>query len=167
MSYRPEKIISGGQTGSDIGAIVAAKDMEILTGGWAPLGFKTEKGPQPVLASYGLLETEDSGYNLRTELNVCDSDATLIFARNPRSKGTLLTMQCAMRNGKPFSPPINPTDPDAYAQVSEFLLKHRPAVLNVAGNRESVAPGIARQVVDLLTYTLEQLNSPVVTHAAG
>ena len=166
MSYRPAKLISGGQSGSDIGALVAARRLGIPTGGWAPRGFLTEKGRQPVLAEYGLIEAESEQYPQRTEWNVRDSDATLIFSRNPKSRGTLQTMQCAMRLKKSFSQPIDPRGPDALEQVCEFLDKHRPAVLNVAGNRESVAPGIALEVVNLLVAVFAAMASRDTDRAA-
>ena len=42
MGYRPSKIISGGQTGADMGGLLAAKDLGIRTGGWMPKGWLTE-----------------------------------------------------------------------------------------------------------------------------
>lgn len=45
----PPKIISGGQTGVDICALRAAKRANIETGGWAPFGYITIKGPQKEL----------------------------------------------------------------------------------------------------------------------
>jgi hypothetical protein len=38
------KIISGGQTGADIGALKAAKECGFATGGMAPYRYWTEKG---------------------------------------------------------------------------------------------------------------------------
>ena len=42
------KIISGGQTGADYGALLAAHALGLETGGWAPKGWRTEDGPKPV-----------------------------------------------------------------------------------------------------------------------
>lgn len=36
-------VISGGQTGADFGALLAARDCGIETGGWAPKGWLREK----------------------------------------------------------------------------------------------------------------------------
>jgi len=41
------KIISGGQTGADQGAIDAAIKYSFLYGGWIPKGRLTENGPLP------------------------------------------------------------------------------------------------------------------------
>ena len=51
----PKKIISGGQTGADLGALVGARRVGIETGGTAPKGFRTDRGLQPVLRQYGLV----------------------------------------------------------------------------------------------------------------
>ena len=45
-----ECIISGGQTGADQGGLLAARKSGIQTGGWCPLGWRTELGPAPWLA---------------------------------------------------------------------------------------------------------------------
>ena len=49
-----KKIISGFQTGADIGGILAAKRLGLETGGTMPKGFRTEDGPRPEFAElYG------------------------------------------------------------------------------------------------------------------
>ncbi len=72
------KIISGGQTGADMGGLLAAKELGLETGGTAPGGYKTEKGRNLDLRDiYGL--TQFGTYPQRTRINVRDSDATVIF----------------------------------------------------------------------------------------
>ena len=66
--YRPDKIISGGQTGADIGGLIGAKRAGIKTGGTAPRGYKTEKGPQIQSLKYlGLVEHPSEHYRHRTQ----------------------------------------------------------------------------------------------------
>ena len=72
-------IISGGQTGVDRGALDAALKLDIPHGGWCPHGRLAEDGPIP--DCYRLRETDSAEYAVRTELNVFDSDATLILCR--------------------------------------------------------------------------------------
>jgi hypothetical protein len=72
-----EKIISGGQTGVDRGALDAALEASFPCGGWCPKGRKAEDGPIP--ARYPLKEMDGPAYRLRTERNVRDSDGTLIL----------------------------------------------------------------------------------------
>ncbi len=44
---RVTRIVSGGQTGADQGALMAAKRLGLSTGGWMPQGFTTEAGTRP------------------------------------------------------------------------------------------------------------------------
>ncbi|KKL28978.1 hypothetical protein LCGC14_2369790, partial [marine sediment metagenome] len=74
------KVISGGQTGADQGGLEAGKELGLETGGTAPLGWKTEDGPQPeLLKGFGLRECTQPGYPVRTRRNVLTSDGTVIF----------------------------------------------------------------------------------------
>ncbi|HME98544.1 MAG TPA: putative molybdenum carrier protein, partial [Terriglobia bacterium] len=58
-----KKIISGGQTGADMGGLLAARELGIETGGMAPKGWLTENGPEEVLLrSFGLSECEEEGF---------------------------------------------------------------------------------------------------------
>src|SRR5690349_5441806 len=74
-----QKIISGGQTGADMGGLLAARELGIETGGTAPRGWLTENGPQErLLRNFGLLECEESGFPARTRRNVANSTRTLL-----------------------------------------------------------------------------------------
>jgi hypothetical protein len=121
-------IISGGQTGADQGGLRAARRRGIPTGGWAPAGFLTENGPEPSLADEFGLQECDGGYDERTVLNAEWGDGTVIFARDLESNGSRLTLMALEEAGKPY------------------LLNPAPKALNVAGNRESLAPGIGNEV---------------------
>ena len=95
-----EKIISGGQTGADQGALDTAMRLGIDHGGWIPKGRKTEAGPLP--EKYQLTEMPTGEYHLRTEKNVVSAEATVIFSHGPLSGGSLLTQQAAERHGRPW-----------------------------------------------------------------
>lgn len=143
MSYRPERIISGGQTGADQGALIAARELGILTGGTAPKGWRTEAGPTPWLADYGLVEAPTRGYTHRTSRNAFDSDATVVFG-DPTSPGSRLTIRLCEQAGKSWI--ANPTP----SGLASWCWLKDVKVLNVAGNRESVNPGIGERVRALL-----------------
>ena len=96
---RPAKIISGGQTGVDRGALDAAIALGVPHGGWCPHGRLAEDGIIP--ARYQLRQTDSPEYHVRTEKNVQDSDATLILYRGEMKGGTKLTWQLAERHAKP------------------------------------------------------------------
>jgi hypothetical protein len=145
------KIISGGQTGADRAALDAAAALGMTTGGTAPSQYWTEAGPDPTLRALGLIA--EGTVESRTERNVIDADATVIFATRADSPGSALTLAVARQRGKPVIV-IDPWMAGAPEQFADFLRRHAPAVLNVAGHRESQAPGIYCRVFDLLTSVL-------------
>ena len=131
------QVISGGQTGADQGALYAASEM-IETGGFAPNGWKTSRGPDESLKKFGMLEHSASGYKPRTKKNVEISDATLIIASNFSSPGTVVTLGACKIYKKPFAlikvadgEPIFNVD-----ELAEFIVFNSVSVLNVAGNRD-------------------------------
>ena len=141
-------IISGGQTGADWGGLLAAADVGIATGGLAPRGYLTELGANLELAKFGLVETNSTDYDVRTVQNVLAADATVIFADHIDSDGTKLTISSCIKHLKSYL--INP---DALA-LHDWLIQQQVQVLNVAGNRESVAIGIGDRVRQILRDAL-------------
>jgi hypothetical protein len=139
---RPEKIVSGGQTGVDRGALEAAIALGIAHGGWCPRGRLAEDGPIP--ARYELVETESPEYRVRTERNVLDSDATLLLVRGVLRGGTKYTRQMAVRHRKPWLV-VDLGQPADDHKVREWLEQNGVSVLNIAGPRESQSPGITEQ----------------------
>ena len=75
-------IYSGGQTGADRAALDWAISENIPHGGWCPRGRKAENGRIP--ARYQLQETVSTGYAERTERNVMEADATVVFTLQQR-----------------------------------------------------------------------------------
>jgi hypothetical protein len=145
--FLPRKIISGGQTGADQGALAAARELGRETGGWMPEGFRTDEGPRPDLASeYDLSESNNRGYKDRTRTNVVISKGTLIFG-NPDSPGCRLTREYVERYYKKLfliGWTSGKADPPEYKQEDfrDWLHYYRIETLNVAGNRERTQPGI-------------------------
>ena len=144
------KIVSGGQTGADRAGLDWAIANGVPHGSWCPKGRKSEDGS--INARYNLTETPTSAYLRRTEWNVRDSDATLIFTVLEKlDGGSKRTAAFADRLGKPWMhcfPRIHPN------YVANFLAKHQVKVLNIAGKRESSAPGIGKVVADALDQAL-------------
>lgn len=146
-----QRIISGGQTGVDRAALDVAMDLGLRCGGWCPAGRAAEDGPIP--ADYPLVETASDDPAERTDLNVRDSDGTLIITTGKLAGGTALTEHCAIGRGKPFLV-TDPADREAASGVREWLEANGIEVLNVAGPRESEAPGIYGLALALLTNAL-------------
>jgi hypothetical protein len=149
------KVISGAQIGADMAGLLGAKAVGIETGGHCPKGFKTERGSKPELAKLGVKETKTSGYPERTELNVINSDATLLATMIHDSAGSKLTQALCDKHKKPvigvgfFTG--NPPDVDTTAhRLADYLHEQKIEVLNVAGNRESKAPGLQTWLCQVL-----------------
>ncbi len=142
---RLKKVISGGQTGVDIAALRAAADANLETGGSIPKGFLTERGCDPSLKNFGLVETPSTSYVPRTENNVKNSDATLWYG-NMTSRGGQLTRRMCDKHGKAFVIINN----DTSQSVFELIRDRGYKTINVAGNRESVSPGIEKRAYALL-----------------
>ena len=160
------KIISGGQTGADLGALKAARKTGLRHGGWAPKGFKTEHGKSLWLQSvYGLRETISAKYEVRTIANIRHSDGTLIIAANFDSPGTRLTWNAVRQAKKPVAC-VSMLDPWNPKRIAKWIWDKQIAVLNVAGNRESVAPGIEDFTQEYLTQVLH-LFAELLLHGSG
>lgn len=151
---RPSIIISGMQSGADQGCLRAARTLGIATGGYAPKGYLTEGGPDPAFGKeFGLLEHwSQHDYAPRTEANVKLGDATVIFGR--RSVGSNLTERLCQQHRKPFIWITDPAKPGEMLRFKLWLARHQPEVLNGAGNRESVTPGIGALVEAFLVKAL-------------
>lgn len=145
-----KKVCSGGQTGADIGGILAANKVGLETGGWAPKGWWTEKGPMPQLADFGLQEHQSMNYPARTYQNVKDADATIRFAVNFDSTGEKCTYKGIVKYGKPYID-VHVLRPRDHEEVVDWLIRNNVETLNVAGNRESTSPGLEEFVVNYLT----------------
>ena len=144
------RIVSGGQTGVDRGALDFAISRGIEHGGWVPKGRKAEDGPVPL--TYGLTETKTSRYAERTRNNVLDSDGTLIIHEGRPSGGTALTRFVARAAGKPLLviDISRTTTADAVKAIRPWIEENGVSILNVAGPRESQRPGIYRRTRALL-----------------
>lgn len=143
-------VISGGQTGADRAGLDWAIANGVKHGGWCPKGRRAEDGP--IDERYQLVETEKPNYVDRTRRNVRDSDATLIFTMGEElTGGSKRTAEFARQLEKPwlhFRPGVAPK------YITRFLLKHHVKTLNVAGQRESSAPGIGDLVRGALGQAL-------------
>lgn len=145
------RIVSGGQTGADIAALDWAIANNVEHGGWCPKGRRSEDGPIP--SQYQLKETPQGNYLQRTEWNVRDSDATVIFTlTNDLDGGSKQTARFAEKLHRPllhFRPGVH----EKY--LANFLVNNQVTILNVAGKRESSAPGIYQFTHEVLSRALD------------
>ena len=148
-------IVSGGQTGVDRAALDVAIEQGVPYAGWCPQGRAAEDGSIP--ARYLLSETPSTEYAQRTQWNIRDSDATVVFSVDPKVRGgTALTINVARRLAKPclhLAQSRHPAD-EAVARLGAFLQANRVARLNVAGPRASMEPDAAHYAKTVLIALL-------------
>lgn len=131
------KIVSGGQTGVDRGALDAALMLGVPCGGWCPAGRLDENGVIP--ERYPVTELNGGGFRERTIKNVQDSDGTLVLYFSEIRGGTGTTVDACAEFQKPCRP-INCSDVtpmSAAALAADFVRQFRIKTLNVAGPRAS------------------------------
>ena len=169
MTMPISSIISGGQTGADRGGLDAAIACNIPHGGRCPKGRKAEDGVIP--AKYLLQESKSASYTVRTEANVRDSDATVVFTLGRATGGSLKTIEFCHKHKKPCLHIDLATHDKSrtvkavvdwlegrgeYDQDGLFAIK--PSVhcnLNVAGSRESKAAGIQEMVMVVMVEVVK------------
>lgn len=153
-----ELVLSGGQTGVDQAALRAAHAVGLATGGAMPRGFLTEDGPRPDLAEmFGVVELASADYPTRTRRNVDDADAVL-WLGDWHSPGARTTLDHCRLTRKPFFIIMPMTTRPS--EVVAWLRTGGYRVLNVAGSRESRAPGIGARAERFLTTVFRQLIGP-------
>jgi len=143
------KIISGGQTGADRAGLDAGLATGLSIGGWCPKGRLSEDGAIPAI--YPLTETTTKDYRRRTLWNIRDSDATMIIISGKLGRGSKLTERYCRELGKP-SLVVDVSQAVDVAAISDWLAGVE--VLNVAGTRESNAPGLYTKALNLLVEVL-------------
>lgn len=162
----PSKIVSGGQTGGDRGGLDAGLALGLPIGGYCPAGRRAEDGRIPDV--YPMIEVDETNYLVRTERNARESDATVVFnAESALSSGCAATVRYAKKAGKPYlvlkgGPTTLGTVSENAGLLARWLAETRPAVLNVAGNRESSVPGLQSAVAAVLAHAIRAAQTIVV-----
>ena len=154
--FRPKRIVSGGQTGVDRSALIAAQNLGYDHGGFCPAGRTAEDGQIP--DRFPLTECDSPSYLVRTRMNVEHSDATLVLGYETEpSGGTLRTCEFATAHDKPYSYyRIDVHEPLAIAKLIRCWWRFlEPECVNVAGPRESKAPGIQKHALLVMSLTLQ------------
>ena len=134
----------------DRAALDFALHHKIPCGGWCPKGRRAEDGMIP--ERYPLQETKSPDYEVRTKLNVDQSEGTLIITLGQMDSGTLLTHDYATSTDKPCL--VIDANGQEYSKVYQWLRLNGVNVLNTAGPRESNAPGIYQSAYQILTRVL-------------
>jgi hypothetical protein len=151
-----EKVVSGGQTGTDRAALDAALELGIPIGGYCTADRRAEDGPIPDRYPLTTLATND--YPSRTRANIQEATATLVLYAGPiTSPGTRLTISLCKqkRNGDMWlGIELNEANAETVKFARDWLAFRRVRVLNVAGPRESKNPGIYQNAKAFLLAVL-------------
>lgn len=154
------KIVSGVQTGADRGGLDAAIYCELPYGGWVPKGRKAEDGVIPYKYE-SMKETKSADYLVRTEANVVDSDATLVFCYGAPTGGSRKTVDFAKKHGKAYlAVDLDIDNGKTLDRICAFIsgLTDDSGVFNVAGSRESKCPGIQRATEVMMVEVISRVN---------
>ncbi|MEO0841838.1 MAG: putative molybdenum carrier protein [Cyanobacteria bacterium J06643_5] len=166
-SLRILGITSIGQFGADLGALEAAKNKGISTGGIAANGFLTERGSRTDLYEYyGLVQGEPGKgfgqtYKNAYAANIRHTDATVLIGRilNRTDSTEKDLLSIINRYNRPYliipkeDILINPEN--AASQIAQFAVRHNVKSLNIIGERESHAPGIQAATQKAIEKALE------------
>jgi hypothetical protein len=165
-----ERIISGGQTGVDRGALYGALDAvaagaPVTVGGWAPGGWLAEDGTIPADLRVHMRQAPSSDYVERSRANVAEADLTLVLYRRDYATGTAKTIKLAAMARKPLVM-VNLATGNIYVNANTHVKKSfifferelkgevsatlralgEAKTVNVAGPRESHSAGLQAEV---------------------
>lgn len=150
------KVICGFQSGADQAGARAAKALGIPTGGSMRDRFLTEDGPRPEFAElYGAVAIPGGSYPDRTFANARDSDGTL-WIGSTTSRGYASTWG-ACESFTPSKPTFIVGPGTKPSEAAEWIIDNDIHVINIAGNRESVSPGIGERAERFLTAVFRRL----------
>jgi hypothetical protein len=157
---RPFRIVSGGQTGVDRGALDAALELGVPCGGWCPAGRLAEDGVIP--ARYPVAELRGAGYGERTYKNVEDSDGTLIVIFGQASGGTAHTIGICEKLARPhlIVDAASVTLEEAIYRAVRFVREQGIGQLNVAGPRASGESRAHEYAFSLVRELCRQCGAP-------
>ena len=151
------KVVSGGQTGVDRGALDAALELNLQCGGWCPQGRLAEDGAIP--EQYPMQEMESDDYRDRTRKNVLDSDGTAIIYFGEIEGGTESTLDDCVQLAKPYQL-INGAETQtgqAAKLIADFVRERGVQTLNVAGPRASKVERGHKYAFDTVRMAIDQL----------
>jgi len=149
--YMLEKLISGFQTGVDRAVLDLAMQRQFPCGGWAPSGCQAEDGVLP--KRYPIQGCKSHDERIATELNIIESDGTLIITRGRPMGETAMGRVIAERRAKHLLVIDLDQESDyrkAAAIIKRWLENENIRILNVMGPRESRCNGIYNDTRELM-----------------
>lgn len=142
-----EKIISAGQPGVEQAALDMAIKLGIARGGWIPERHKTE-----ILTDIYRLQVSQGNYSQTTEMNVRDSDGTLIISAGKLTGSSALSRRLAEKHGCPMLyTDLNLTIAfQAAEKISSWISDHNIKILNITGAESLENIDVYKTAADIL-----------------
>lgn len=158
---RIEGIVSSGQSGAYRGGLDASIHCRLRHGGWCPKGRRSDDGIVPVKYQLHVASLDDLAYC--REVNVADSDVTLVFTYGQPQGEALLTVQSAQRLRKPHLHVDLNSGAGRKEQVGRIIRWIQAScagacIVNVAGQLESEAFGIRGVVMAWMVDVISGIN---------
>jgi hypothetical protein len=165
MDIQIEKIISGGQTGADRAALDISMAFGIPHGGWIPKGRKTEDGRLP--DRYRMKEVLSISYAQSSQMNVLDSDGTLIVSHGRLTGVPASTQELSKKHRRPCL--HIDLEEIAYDKATDIVCSWIEIrgihTLNVAGPRATRDPNIYEATKELLKRIIQRYMPQTVEDA--
>ena len=149
-----ERLVSCGETGAAQAILDASWAYGITIGGWVSKGWTTEAVPAPWLARWGFVECPEPGDVAPPRAIVQDSDGTIWFG-SIDAPGFTAAHDAALVLRRPFL--IVYRGATRPSHVAAWIKAEGVRTLNVAGVRESVAPGIGARTLWFLGWVFLRL----------
>jgi hypothetical protein len=144
-----KKIISSGKNGVCQAALEVAIDLGIQHGGWIPKGRR-------LADKYQLQETKGIDYSQCTELNILESDGTLILTLGKPMKESKLAQQISMKHHRPclHLDLYEIDEPRAVQIISTWIEARKINTLNITGPKADKDPQIHEATKRILITVL-------------
>lgn len=152
MDYKITKVVAGGESGAEIGALVGAERARIKIGGAATSDFYTETGPQPFILRdrFKLAPSPSPCPVARTKNNIQYSDATIIFTTDPEDEYIQKVVEQCNKLDKIYCM-VNVTKGNHAELVNNFLSITKPSIINVTGDKKSTTPSMAHLTAKIIS----------------
>ncbi len=149
-----KKIISSGQTWPGRAGLDIAIELGIQRGGWISKGLRSQD--VELTHKYNLRETGSIGFSQSAELNILESDGTLIIMNGKPSGGSELIPQISKKHHRPcLCVDLNEIgEAKAVQIIAAWIEARKMKTLNVTGLRGDEDPGIYEATKRILITVL-------------